>query len=350
MSQTHLLNLFDHFCQMDRKIDRCLLDGLCAALVTAIPNDSAIALAKRLPQLRVLRSLLPESSAVQALLSIAVSTSLPLFHDGRYYQDKAGRTISAVVSTSRERWRSSFAIHYEHADVSSAVTQAQWVAQNASLVSAMVYRTKLVRNPLLHSVLLGSDTSSLPIEIIVTILQALVDTDSFSEMMSDLDLAAIVSIYERVISALEDDASPAGTRRICKYALLSFARLPALLQEHIFPALLKVHRTSRRSGSPLHLMPLLTVVQPSSGATQHVIELLGDGLKTVITALSTEGGLTEETYSLLRLVGTAVKHHRINDIQYSETAIMTAIQHRLQDAVVLDLVGVLLESGHFKVR
>ncbi|KAI0637561.1 ribosome 60S biogenesis N-terminal-domain-containing protein [Trametes polyzona] len=325
------------------EIIQCVLDATVDRL-----SRSLDAVTQALPLFSRLHALLPQSQALQSLLSSGVKGSLPLCFDG-YPPERSFSewNIVSVVPSATKRWSLRLqAMPSLSAD--SFISAESWTDATAEILTTLLYRRPSVR-PSIVAWLESSGPKNCSTVHLVTLVHALYDSARDGDILPSVENDAILDVFARLVAVIKDARHPYD---ICSKAVVSVSTLVTRASNR--SKLLKILGKELGSVSPekLHRYSLATAARLSEtlGAEAHPLaeQLVDLGLKWAVRHFSDHAVSTEEDRATLSVIATLAGESKTLKSHLVEPVIAAVVQERLGDADGLRFVRLLATATNLK--
>jgi hypothetical protein len=342
MGFNRLLSLLDHFSMTSEAEAHAniVLEGILSALSNKLNTENNIAaLTDRRLKLQKFVSIFPTLIAAKHILSVAIQASLPTFHDGVFLPLKNAENLSQLVAVARLQWSRGINRSAELVDIEAMLKEDKQNSYDLDIISAAIYTSRSAQEATRRWIL-STNVSAWPIETTTRILYAYFDSSDATNIIEQ-DQALLADHYARVFAATNDKV----TGNLCTRLLSLISRLPLSLVEGMLASW-----DAKKEYSVYLLLCLAHLPDHISGTSRNAIgRMTQHASKWIIACLSSNDEFTQRSHDVLLTVSHIVRRYRCIDPQSAEALVMTAVQFRLQDPIVLSMVDNVLEGVQLKV-
>lgn len=345
---------------------------LLEAVMTALKQSTTVhleTLGKYLGHLLALRSYLPHSVPLDAMIAMAVNNGLPMAHDGSLFFTE-GAHLGTMTALAETRWKHRASPLLADIDCQIFLTQDGWTEVRGQIVSNLLFVHLASRK--IYFDWLAANGHTLSLRILATTLSAYLDgAIRQGDAIQDTENDVLISQCSRILSGdmLDPSKSSPDLASVCGrciYLAVDRLRLEPTSIMSLFHSHVQSIRSSEIGTEAIMLGRRISkVLGPAAGDT--VTSLVDRSMQTIVRLLSSDSDTFDQRpiideigmlHSSWDYTMVFTIHHAAHLLEcvtqvkthLAEPVIAVVIQGHLSNIAALNLLSVLVQRASLKVR
>ncbi|TCD60981.1 hypothetical protein EIP91_009189 [Steccherinum ochraceum] len=346
MSSSQMWKFVDFLSSGHVPADASLAKDIVALLLSQLPDAlQNLEDAHGVNQLVKLQSVLPDSSALEPIISLALRSQLPpVYPSGLTQEDAPSITAALAFTRSRNRQRRSRSTGV--VDISQFLSAASWTSHTRQIVVDVIYLQPTVRPQVLAWI--QKSEKNVSADHLAGILLALVDSSSAPEELvgdgNQFLLSACAKLLEAVKSRSHWQTQRSSAACICQI----IRDLPSVRAE-VLSLVSKDFRSFKRVALTAPILDITVAVQRYCGvAAEGTVETVLDHSWTWAVDAFSQEEVSIDSYQMLEAISVLITGASNIKAHLVEPVIAVALQNHLSNQRIIDFVHKLVRMVSLK--